>query len=198
MDSIKALIDDVIIDVTRVLQADSPYQKQKIAILAGYLLIAVLTIGWSVSGGEAALNDLGARVESHLVELSGERWILILNESDDDWERVRITADNGRFYHPEIDMIQSGQTVKIFANDFRATVYLPRAARLSGPEASTHPPQEASARAGHVFKSIRLRTEDAQYLHTFVEGDEKVSEGAEEDAAPEGDEAEGAEEAAEE
>ena len=100
------------------------YGPHKLAILASYLLLSLLTVAWSFSASDPLSNPIGARVEAKSFE-SGEQWLLLTNESAQDWEDITLTL-NDLYVFELSDPIAEAEVEQVFVKDFDYLLYLPR------------------------------------------------------------------------
>lgn len=107
-------------------RARSVYFQLKALVLAVYVGLVVATVVFVPIGGSAA-NDLGARI----VVLDGDfivgRYFVIHNESRMHWRNVTITVDDG--FAVERDLVQAGDKLTLYAQDFKKTVVRKRRGR---------------------------------------------------------------------
>lgn len=139
------------------------YRRQKLATVSAYALISLLTIAWSISGGDLITNALGARIDSEIVADTNERWYLVHNDSGDDWNGVAFTLDD--LYRLELDKpIPAGKTTKIFVRDFRYVQHVPRPVRpQSWRVFASKPPPSPFAAKDYKPRAITILTQEGNY-----------------------------------
>ncbi|OGQ86663.1 MAG: hypothetical protein A2289_25850 [Deltaproteobacteria bacterium RIFOXYA12_FULL_58_15] len=107
-------------------RARSIYFQLKALILASYGAVVAITLLWAPPS-TLAKNQIGAGI----MALEGDdivgRSFIVENQSRNHWSNVRFEIDGG--YTVELDMVQAGDKVTLYAKDFTKKVIRKRRGR---------------------------------------------------------------------
>lgn len=101
----------------------SRYQAEKIVTIAVYVSICLATIFWVFNTGNVE-NDLGATATFEKVGPLESPTFFINNDSNDDWNNVRIAVDKQYLYM--VPEVPEGETVTLRPEDFSYYFHIPR------------------------------------------------------------------------
>jgi hypothetical protein len=90
------------------------YFKYKTAVIAGYVVIAVLTLVIFIPGGE--LNQIDAEVTLNKAEIIGGRYFLVSNLSTKEWKDISLTLNNT--YTARHDSLGGGKKMPFYLSAF--------------------------------------------------------------------------------
>lgn len=158
---------DALQDISRGLEGGGRLQRARIITLGTYAALAVLTLLWGLSGTVLLANPIGARIEARHVEETQEYWILLLNESQDEWTQPQLTLNNNYIYtHPE--PIPPSHSVRVLIEEFRYQLYVPRAPRAEGwLSIDPRPPHRPYASNRLKPETVTLRTAQGEHTERF-------------------------------
>jgi hypothetical protein len=102
------------------------YFKYKTAVIAGYAVIAVLTLVIFIPGGE--LNQIDAEVTLSKAEIIGGRFFLVSNLSTNEWKDINLILNHTyTAHHPSLG---AGKKMPFFLSAFSDRLRHPPSAKL--------------------------------------------------------------------
>jgi hypothetical protein len=88
--------------------------KYKTAVIAGYVVIAILTLVIFIPGGE--LNQINAEVTLNKAEIIGGRYFLVSNLSTKEWKDISLTIN--RTYTARQPSLGAGKKMSFSVSSF--------------------------------------------------------------------------------
>ncbi len=95
-------------------RAQSRHFKKKTYILVGYVLIGLITV-LLVLPESLITNDISAATLVGQTDIGGT-YILVTNESDDDWTDLRVVVDGK--WELQVERIRAGEQRELFMREF--------------------------------------------------------------------------------
>ncbi len=141
------------------------YARQKLTVIGGYVLASLLTVGWAFSSSQPLANAIGASIEAQVIPSTGEQWILLRNNSSDNWSDVRLLL-NDRYLFIGPESVTAGESARVFVKDFDYLLYVPRARHFGTLEDTSEEPPQPKASA--TLKPTSLTLSCDQGFHTIA------------------------------
>lgn len=141
------------------------YNREKIAVLVGYLGLSLCMILWSFPSTGPLENDIGAKVDIRSVDISEERWFLVQNQSREDWTHVKFVLDD-RFFWKGPAVVPANDSLEVSSRKFHYDLYVPRVPRAgSWMDLSQEEPPLPVAQKDHQSKSLKIITDQGYSIH---------------------------------
>jgi hypothetical protein len=90
------------------------YFKYKTFVIAGYVVLAILTFVIFIPGGE--LNQINAEVTLNKAEIIGGRYFLVSNLSTNEWKDISLTLNNT--YTARHSALGAGKKMPFYLSSF--------------------------------------------------------------------------------
>lgn len=165
--TVQEQLKDTAADLVKVFDFGGRFKREKLFVVGGYALLALLTVLWALSGGGLLSNPIGARVEAKVIGESTDHWLLLQNESSETWTHVELTL-NDHYSQRLEEPVPAHQSVRVMVDSFRYRLYVPRARRFVGWQSVGEEPQPRPfAPASLEPKRMTIRTDQGEHALSF-------------------------------
>lgn len=123
VDRLNDLADSLGGAVESLLSGGARYRLEKLVIIAVYVVVAVASLVWAFSSGDAD-NELDAKFEVEALDEIDDLNLHLINDGGSDWTQVRVVLN--RKYLWTADTVEAESQKTLRPGDFDYYYYIPR------------------------------------------------------------------------